>query len=151
MANWLSENYEIIRALHIIFVIAWMAGIMYLPRLFVNHSQSEIGSETDSLLCKMESRLYNQIMRPSMIIVWVIGIALIIGRGGFELFANKWFVVKFIMVVLITINHEIYGFWIKEFSKGKRPLGHVFFRIINEVPFILMLIGVFMVVLEPQF
>lgn len=148
---WFSQNYEIIRALHIIFVIAWMAGIMYLPRLFVNHSQTEIDSEADYLLRKMETRLFKQIMRPSMVIVWFIGIGLIIGRGGLELFSNKWFVIKFIMVILITINHEIYGYWIKEFAKGKRPLNHVFFRFINELPFIFMMIGIFMVVLEPSF
>ena len=148
---WIEQNYEIIRAVHIIFVIAWMAGIMYLPRLFVNHSQTQVDSDNDLLLRKMESRLFHQIMRPSMVIVWLIGIALIIGRGGFSLFENNWFVVKFFVVCLITIIHEIYGFWVKEFGSGKRPLNHILYRVINEIPFVLMVIGIFMVVIEPQF
>lgn len=124
---------------------------MYLPRLFVNHSQAIVGSETDLLLQKMESRLFKQIMRPSMVIVWLIGIALIFGRGGLDLFSSTWFLIKFLMVCLITIINELYGLWVKEFAKGNRPLNHVIYRVINEIPFVLMIIGIFMVVLEPQF
>lgn len=148
---WFSVNYEMLRAFHIVAVIAWMAGIMYLPRLFVYHSNSEIGSAADDVFKLMEARLFKLIIRPSMIIVWVFGICLLIGRGGLSLFGETWFLIKFTMVVMITIISEVYGFWVKEFARGSRPFTHIFYRIINELPFILMIIGVFMVVLEPGF
>ena len=151
MLDFFSNNYEILRALHIIAVIAWMAGLMYLPRIFVYHSNVEIGSQTDETLKTMERKLFRFIMEPSMIVVWCLGLSLIMGRGGYEFLKNHFVMVKLTMVILITIVHMFYGKWQSEFAKGKRPLNHVFYRFINELPFILMIIAVFMVVLEPNF
>lgn len=147
---WFSQNYEWLRAFHIIAVIAWMAGIMYLPRLFVYHSNVSAGSPSDDMFKLMEARLYKLIIRPSMIVVWIFGLCLIMGRGGFMLFTEKWFLVKFVIVISITIISEVYGMWVKSFARGLRPFTHVFYRIINELPFLLMIVAVFMVVLEPR-
>lgn len=141
-------KYEILRAIHIIAVIAWMAGLMYLPRLFVYHSKAEIGSELDKTLIIMERKLFWFIMVPSMVIAWALGICLILARG---LGSEHWFWVKLSMVSLITLINVFYGKWQEDFANSRRPLNHVFFRFINEAPFILMIIAVIMVVLEPQF
>ncbi len=150
MFDFFSNNYDIFRALHIIAVIAWMAGLMYLPRIFVYHSKVEIGSNTDETLKTMERKLFRFIMEPSMIVVWLLGISLIFARGGHSFLLNQWFIIKFICVLSITIVHFFYGKWQTEFYNSKRPLNHVFYRFINELPFLLMIIAVFMVVLEPN-
>jgi protoporphyrinogen IX oxidase len=149
MSNWVTAHYELIRALHIIAVIAWMAGLMYLPRLFVYHSSAVKGGELDQQLIIMERRLYRGIMMPSMVVVWAIGITLIIGRGGWDLLALPWMQVKLAMVFSISFIDHLYLRWLKAFARGERPLNHVAFRILNELPFVLMIVAVLMVVLEP--
>jgi protoporphyrinogen IX oxidase len=149
MTMWVAGHYETIRALHLIAVIAWMAGLMYLPRLFVYHSSAVLGGELDAKLIIMERRLYRGIMVPSMIVVWALGITLIIGRGGWELLAVPWMQVKLAVVTGITLIDHLYMRWRKAFERGERPLNHVVFRILNELPFVLMIVAVFMVVLEP--
>jgi protoporphyrinogen IX oxidase len=149
MSAWVAAHYELIRALHIIAVIAWMAGLMYLPRLFVYHSSAAAGGELDAKLIIMERRLYRGIMVPSMLVVWTLGISLIVGRGGWDLLAQPWMQVKLAMVIAITVIDHLYMRWRKAFERGERPLNHVVFRILNELPFVLMIVAVFMVVLEP--
>jgi protoporphyrinogen IX oxidase len=149
MSTWVAAHYEVIRALHLIAVIAWMAGLMYLPRLFVYHSGAIAGGELDQKLIIMERRLHRGIMIPSMVVVWALGITLIIGRGGWDLLAQPWMAVKLGMVSAITGVDHLYLRWRKAFERGERPLNHVIFRLLNEVPFVLMIIAVFMVVLEP--
>lgn len=142
-------KYELLRALHIIAVIAWMAGLMYLPRLFIYHSKAEIGSELDLTLITMERKLFWYIMVPSMLVAWVFGLCLLVARGA-ALWETNWFWVKLSVVSLITVINLFYGKWQIDFANSKRPLNHVFFRFINEAPFLLMIIAVLMVVLEPQ-
>jgi protoporphyrinogen IX oxidase len=149
MSQWVGAHYEVIRALHIIAVIAWMAGLMYLPRLFVYHSSAVQGGELDAKLIIMERRLQRGIMAPSMLVVWALGITLIVGRGGWDLLALPWMQVKLAMVSIITIIDHLYMRWRKAFERGERPLNHVVFRVLNELPFVLMIVAVFMVVLEP--
>lgn len=151
MSQWVGANYELIRALHIIAVIAWMAGLMYLPRLFVYHSSAPIGGELDAKLMIMERRLQRGIMVPSMLVVWALGITLIVGRGGMDLLVLPWMQVKLAMVTSITVIDHLYMRWRKAFERGERPLNHVVFRFLNELPFVLMIIAVLMVVLEPGF
>jgi protoporphyrinogen IX oxidase len=151
MSQWVGAHYEVIRALHIIAVIAWMAGLMYLPRLFVYHSSAVAGGELDQKLIIMERRLQRGIMAPSMVVVWALGITLIIGRGGWDLLALPWMQIKLAMVSIITIIDHLYMRWRKAFERGERPLNHVVFRVLNELPFVLMIVAVFMVVLEPGF
>jgi protoporphyrinogen IX oxidase len=145
MSAWVTTHYDLIRALHIIAVIAWMAGLMYLPRLFVYHSSAPVGGELDKTLIIMERRLQRGIMVPSMLVVWAIGITLIVGRGGWELLAHPWMQGKLAMVIGITIIDHLYLRWRKAFERGERPLNHV----LNELPFVLMIVAVLMVVLEP--
>jgi putative membrane protein len=149
MSAWISAHYEIFRALHIIAVIAWMAGLMYLPRLFVYHSMAPLGGELDRQLIVMEGRLHRGIMIPSMLVVWALGLSLIAGRGGFELLAHTWMQIKLAMVIIMTAVDHLYLRWRKAFARGERPLNHIAFRFLNELPFVLMIIAVFMVVLEP--
>jgi protoporphyrinogen IX oxidase len=151
MTQWVAAHYEFIRALHIIAVIAWMAGLMYLPRLFVYHSSAALGGELDAKLIIMERRLYRGIMVPSMLVVWALGITLIVGRGGWELLAQPWMAIKLAMVGTITLIDHLYMRWRKAFERGERPLNHIVFRVLNELPFVLMIVAVFMVVLEPSF
>jgi protoporphyrinogen IX oxidase len=149
MSTWVAGHYETIRALHLIAVIAWMAGLMYLPRLFVYHSSAISGGELDAKLVIMERRLQRGIMVPSMLVVWALGITMVIGRGGWDLLAHPWMQIKLAMVTLITIIDHLYMRWRKAFERGERPLNHVVFRVLNEMPFVLMIVAVFMVVLEP--
>jgi protoporphyrinogen IX oxidase len=149
MSAWVTAHYDLIRALHIIAVIAWMAGLMYLPRLFVYHSSAPVGGELDKTLIIMERRLQRGIMIPSMVLVWAIGITLIISRGGWELLSHPWMQGKLAMVIGITIIDHLYLRWRKAFERGERPLNHVVFRMLNELPFVLMIVAVLMVVLEP--
>lgn len=151
MSAWIANHYELVRAFHIIAVIAWMAGLMYLPRLFVYHSSAPLGGELDQTLIVMERRLYRGIMVPAMIVVWAIGLSLIIGRGGLELLSQGWMQIKLAMVVGITAIDHLYSRWRKAFERGERPLNHVAFRILNEAPFVLMIVAVLAVVLEPSF
>jgi len=148
--DFFTGKYELFRAMHIIAVIAWMAGIMYLPRLFIYHSSAVIGSELDKTLIIMERKLYWYIMVPSMFVTWGLGLILILIRGQ-ALWSANWFIVKIAVVLLITLINLFYGKWQIDFAKAKRPLSHVFFRFINEAPFVLMILAVFMVVLEPLF
>jgi putative membrane protein len=151
MTEWITGHYDLLRALHLIAVIAWMAGLMYLPRLFVYHSLAPVGSERDEVFQVMERRLYRGIMVPSMIVVWALGLVLIVSRGGLDFVVeNTWFHVKLAMVVAITGNQMLYGRWLRQFANGQRPLNHVVFRFLNELPFVLMIVAVLMVVLEPR-
>jgi protoporphyrinogen IX oxidase len=149
MSAWVTAHYDLIRALHIIAVIAWMAGLMYLPRLFVYHSSAPVGGELDQTLIIMERRLQRGIMIPSMVVVWALGITLIISRGGWALLSHPWMQGKLAMVTGITIIDHLYLRWRKAFERGERPLNHVVFRVLNELPFVLMIVAVLMVVLEP--
>jgi putative membrane protein len=148
--DWFAAHYESLRAAHLVAVVAWMAGLMYLPRLYVYHSTAPSGGELDDTLKVMERRLFNGIMTPSLVLVWALGASLIAARGGWELFASLWFQIKFASVLGITLLHGLYGRWLKAFASGGRPLNHVAFRILNEAPFVLMIVAVTMVVLEPN-
>lgn len=149
MSQWVAAHYELIRAFHLIAVIAWMAGLMYLPRLFVYHSSATVGGELDRQLIIMERRLHRGIMVPSMIVVWLLGFTLIAGRGGWDVLAQPWMQIKLVMVSAITVIDHLYLRWRRAFERGQRPLNHVVFRLLNEVPFVLMIVAVLMVVLEP--
>ena len=149
MTQWVASHYDLIRGLHIIAVIAWMAGLMYLPRLFVYHSSAVRGGELEATLIIMERRLHLGIMVPAMVVVWALGITLIMGRGGWDLLAQPWMAIKLALVIAITAVDHMYLRWRKQFARGERPLNHVIFRFINELPFVLMIVAVFMVVVEP--
>ena len=138
--------YITLKALHIIAVIAWMAGLLYLPRLFVYHAAATQGSAQSETFKVMERRLYKFIMMPAMIVAWVLGIVL-----AFEgqWFASGWFIAKFILVIALTIVHGLLGHWTTEFGYDRNRHPQKFFRIVNEIPTVLMIVIVVLATVKP--
>ncbi len=138
--------YEILKALHIIAVIAWMAGLLYLPRLFVYHADAAVGSSQSETFKVMERRLVYAIMEPAQGAVWVFGL-LLAWRGDW--WASGWFLAKVALVLAMTGVHHMFGRWRKTFAADKNTRSARFYRIWNEVPTVLMIGIVFLVVLKP--
>ena len=146
--EFLSDVYPWTKALHIIAVIAWMAGMLYLPRLFVYHSETLPGSETSEQLKIMERRLLRAIVNPAMILTWIFGLALVFTPGIIEL-SDVWFHIKFAAVFVLSAVHGVYARWRKQFDRDERKHPTKIYRIWNEVPTLLMIIIVIMVVVRP--
>ena len=138
--------YEILKALHIVAVIAWMAGLLYLPRLFVYHSEAEPGSKQNETFKVMEQRLLRLIMNPAMLVVWVTGPLLAWQMGVMH---DRWLAVKLLLVVLLTVFHHVLGRWRKAFAEDRNRHPAKYFRIANEVPTLLMAAIVVLVVVKP--
>jgi len=147
MREFLLDHYLWIKALHLIAVIAWMAGMMYLPRLFIYHHQSEKGGEAERFFVTMERRLFLGIINPSIVAVWLLAALMLYARP--DILGAGWFMVKFPMVLGISAIHGWYSRARKAFERGERPRSEKFWRIMNEVPFVLMIVAVFMAVLKP--
>ena len=139
--------YLLFKSLHLIAVISWMAGLLYLPRIFVYHSEAETESEV-RVFKIMERKLYNFIMMPAMILSWIFGF-LLIHSLGFSIFSAIWMQIKFILVLILTHYHFYLGKQIRLFSSNANKKTSKFFRIINEIPTILLIIIVFVVVFKP--
>jgi putative membrane protein len=135
-----------IKALHIIAVISWMAGMLYLPRLFVYHASVEPGSPQARTFEVMEHRLFHYIMTPAMAVTWIAGVVLIL-EGGF--LTSGWLHAKLVAVVAMSAVHGKLGRYAKDFAAGCNAKSAKFFRIINEVPTLLMIFIVIMVVVKP--
>ena len=140
--------YLLFKSLHLIALISWVAGLLYLPRIFVYHVENLEKKETISVFEIMEKRLYFYIMRPAMILTWLFGLILIY-KIGFETFSYLWLQVKLILVVLMSIYHEYLGKCLKELKSGTNTKSSKFFRIINEIPTVLLIFIVFVVVFKP--
>ena len=140
--------YLTLKALHLIAVISWMAGLLYLPRIFVYHSENIHQKNTSEIFKVMEKKLFNYIMMPAMILTWIFGI-LLIGSLGFSVLSELWVVLKGILVLLLTYYHFYLGKLVRLFSFDKSSKSSKFFRIINEVPTILLILIVFIVVFKP--
>jgi len=138
--------YEILKALHIVAVIAWMAGLLYLPRLFVYHADAEKGSAQSETFKVMERRLYRGIMEPAMGMVWLFGLALV-WKG--EWWLAGWWHLKMVLVIALTVVHQLYNRWRKDFEADRNTKSARYFRWWNEVPTLLMIGIVFLVVLKP--
>lgn len=138
--------YQWILALHIIAVIAWMAGMLYLPRLFVYHCAADPGSMQSETFKVMERRLLRAIMNPAMIAVWVLGLWLA-WKGGW--FAAPWLHAKLALVIGMSGIHGILSRHVKDFAADKRRKTQKFFRILNEIPTVLMIVIVILVVVKP--
>ena len=147
MTAFLGSIYLWIKAVHLIAVIAWMAGMMYLPRLFVYHHQSEKGGEAERYFIAMERRLLKGIINPSMIAVWILGIAMLIAVP--QTLSSGWFHVKFTLVIAISGVHGFYASAQRKFAAGERPRTERFWRIMNEVPFVMLIVVVFLVIVKP--
>lgn len=147
MQNFLLEYYFYVQAGHVISVIAWMAGLLYLPRLYVYHCDAKIGSDMSETFKIMEARLLRIIMNPAMISAWVFALLMIYAQP--TLFENGWMHVKFLCVVILSILHMVFAKWRKEFSADSNKRSSKFYRIWNEVPAVLMAIIVIMAVAKP--
>lgn len=147
MINYLSNYYEWFKTLHVIAVISWMAGMLYLPRIFVYHADVKIGSETDKIFQVMEYKLLKYIMNPAMILTTILGIinASIYGFKALGL----WFHIKMSSVFLLFALHGLFSKWRKDFARGENKNSAKFYRIINEVPTVLMIIAVATVIIKP--
>ena len=135
-----------LKALHIIAVIAWMAGMLYLPRLFVYHAMAKPQSEVSETLKRMERRLFNFIMMPAMLITWIVGIFLLL-EG--QWLGAGWFHAKFVAVLAMTVLHGLFARWVNEFQADRNKHSAKFYRIINEIPTALLIVIVMLVVVKP--
>ena len=147
LIEFFQEYYYWLLALHIISVISWMAGMFYLPRLFVYHTRLEIGSEASEMFKEMERKLMRIIINPAMSATWVFGLALSFGQDSWH--AGGWFYIKFAAVLILSGFHGYLSKWRKLFERDQNPHPERYFRLMNEVPTILMIIIVFMVFLKP--
>jgi putative membrane protein len=138
--------YQWLLAFHIIAVIAWMAGMLYLPRLFVYHCAADPGSKQSETFKVMERRLLKAIINPAMIVTWVLGLWLAY-RGDW--FAAHWLHLKLALVLGMSGVHGILSKYVREFAADKRRKSEKFFRILNEVPTVLMILIVILAVLKP--
>ena len=136
-----------VKAFHVMAVIAWMAGLLYLPRLFVYHSAEEPGSPASKTFEVMERRLLRGIMNPSMIAVWAAGLLLVYLSPG--LLSQGWFHAKLALVICMTVLHMFCARWRRLIAAGANPHGQRFYRIANEIPALLMVGIVILVVVKP--
>lgn len=143
MANY----YDWLKTAHIIAVISWMAAIFYMPRLFVYHTKAIVGSEMDATFQVMERKLLRLIMTPAMIATYLFGLLVAYIYGFAAL--GTWFHVKMLAVLGLTIMHGLMAKWRKSFCLGLNKHSEKFYRVINEVPVLLMIIAVIMVVVKP--
>ncbi len=139
------ETYEIIKIIHIIAVISWMAGLLYLPRIFVYHTQTRAGSETDKVFQVMERRLLRYIMNPAMIVAIGCGLYLANEIG----FTFVWLHIKITLIAILVFYHHFLGRCRKNFAAGKNKHSEKFYRMINEVPTVIMIAAVALVILKP--
>ena len=140
--------YLLFKSLHLIAVISWMAGLLYLPRIFVYHVENSERKETTEIFEIMEKRLYFYIMRPAMILSWLFGIILIY-INGIDIFSQLWIHIKLGLVVLLTIYHEYLGVCLKLLKLKTNTRSARFFRIINEVPTIILIFIILIVIFKP--
>ena len=140
--------YLLFKSLHLISVISWMAGLLYLPRLFVYHAETTGTNEIKKTFSLMEKRLFFYIMNPAMSLSWLFGL-LLINSIGIENLWNLWLQLKLIMVLLLTIYHLFLFHCLKDFSQNNSKYSPKFYRIINEVPTLLLIAIIFVVVFKP--
>jgi putative membrane protein len=141
--------YLLFKSLHLIAVISWMAGLLYLPRIFVYHSEASHESQKNVFKI-MESKLYNYIMMPAMLLSWLFG-ALLLHNIGFSVFSELWMQIKIILVLILTYYHFTLGQHLKSFSTDNNHKSSRFFRIYNEIPTIILIAVVFVAIFKPLY
>ena len=140
--------YLTFKALHLIAVISWMAGLLYLPRIFVYHSQTKENKEQSETFKIMERKLYFYIMNPAMLLSWIFGV-LLIHTQGVESLGFLWMKIKLGLVLILTGYHLYLLLLLRDFQVDDNPKSSRFFRIINEIPTVLLIIIIFVVVFKP--
>ena len=143
------NSYLLFKSLHLIAVISWMAGLLYLPRIFVYHVENKEKKEATAIFEVMEKRLFFYIMRPAMIFTWVFGLILIYLNGGVEIFSQLWIQTKIVLVVLLSAYNDYLGKCLKSLKNNTNTRSSKFFRIINEIPTVLLIFIVFVVIFKP--
>ncbi len=142
------NSYLLFKSLHLISVISWMAGLLYLPRIFVYHVENLKDKNTSLIFKTMEKKLYFYIMTPAMILTWIFGLILISSLGP-DVFSTTWIKLKLLLVILLTSYHFYLSKLLGDFKVDRNNKSSKFFRIINEVPTILLILIVFIVVFKP--
>ena len=141
------NTYLLFKSIHLIAVISWMAGLLYLPRIFVYHSEANDTSQK-TVFKTMERKLYNYIMMPAMLLSWFFGV-LLIHSLGFSVFSELWMQIKIIAVVILTYYHFTLGKYLNDFANDNNQKTHKFFRIYNEIPTIILIVVIFVVIFKP--
>ncbi len=142
------NTYLLFKSLHLIAVISWMAGLLYLPRIFVYHAETYNNEDKNDTFKIMEKRLFLYIMNPSMILSWIFGL-LLLHSTGTSSFQEYWMVIKLVLVVSLTFYHFFLFTCLKRFAENNNNHSPRFFRFINEVPTILLIAIIFIVVFKP--
>ena len=140
--------YLLFKSLHLIAVVSWMAGLLYLPRIFVYHTKNKEKKEVTQIFEVMEKRLFFYIMRPAMIFVWVFGLILIY-LNGIEIFSQLWFQIKIVLVILLSAYNDFLGKCLIALKNSTNKRSANFFRIINEIPTVILIIVVFLAIFKP--
>ena len=142
------NTYLLFKSLHLIAVISWMAGLLYLPRIFVYHAENNSETKTSEIFKVMEKKLFFYIMTPAMILSWVFGL-LLIHSIGFQQLGQTWMLLKILLVAILTIYHFYLGVLLNQFKLNSNKHSHKFYRLINEIPTILLILIVFVVIFKP--
>ena len=141
--------YLLFKSLHLIAIVSWKAGLLYLPRIFVYHVENKEKKDAENIFIIMEKKLYFYIMYPAMILSWIFGLILI-SIIGFSSLAFLWLKLKLIFVIILTIYHLYLGKCIKDLKEKTNQKSSKFFRIFNEIPTILLILIVFIVIFKPM-
>ncbi len=139
--------YLLFKSLHLIAVISWMAGLLYLPRIFVYHSEADHESQK-KVFKIMERKLYNYIMMPAMLLSWLFGV-LLLHNLGFSVFTELWMQIKIIAVIILTYYHFSLGKYLNDFSLDNNQKSSKFFRIYNEIPTLILIVVIFVAIFKP--
>jgi len=142
------DSYLLFKSLHLIAVVSWMAGLLYLPRIFVYHVENKEKKEVTDIFEVMEKKLFYYIMRPAMIFTWIFGLALIY-IIGIEIFSQLWMQIKIVLVILLSVYNDYLGKCLVSLKNNSNTRSSKFFRIINEVPTIILVFVVFLVIFKP--
>ena len=142
------NTYLFFKSLHLISVISWMAGLLYLPRIFVYHSQNSSKPIITEVFKVMEKKLFFYIMTPAMILSWLFGL-LLIHEIGFEQLGQKWMILKIIFVFILTLYHFYLGKILGQFKLNLNKHSHKYYRLINEIPTLLLILIIFVVIFKP--
>ena len=145
---WIMNSYLLFKSLHLVAVISWMVGLLYLPRIFVYHAENKNDQNTSLVFKTMERKLFFYVMTPAMILTWLFGLILI-NILGFDVFFTLWIKLKLLFVILLTFYHFYLARCINDFNLEQNTKTSKFFRIINEVPTILLILIIFIVVFKP--
>ena len=142
------NSYLLFKSLHLIAVISWMSGLLYLPRIFVYHVENIEKKHATETFEVMERRLYFYIMRPAMIFTWIFGLILIY-LNGIEIFSQLWMQLKIVLVILLSVYNDYLGKCLLSLKNNSNTKSAKFFRIINEIPTVMLILIVFMVIFKP--